>query len=392
LLFYTIAVPCHAQSREVLCRNGSGNFEADFHTGVKVRAGAARKAEGQLAGRVCEATLSWDKQQIVITGKAQLDVDVFGVDLGLGGPVVAFQLKNSDNECCMAYQIYSLQKPPRLLRTITGGDSFSASDTDLDGRVEIWTTDADAVNGFENLVEGELDFAPTVVLRFQHSQLLDVSSEFRSYFDQQIAKLRAGLDSQDLQDFKNGDGRSTSAASLSAQRLHQLRSVKIKVLEVVWSYLYSGREAEAWRALIDMWPAPDVQRIQSALSNAYAHGIRAQVDGTSSGASAGRKRSAVVFDTVSRPERNKSEVIPAQPILMRRPAPLASEQSLAGSELLLDLLIDSAGKVRSAETAGSTKSSNADLIKAAMEWTFIPAFKDGRAVASRLRLAVSAKR
>jgi hypothetical protein len=32
------------------------------------------------------------------------------------------------------------------------------------------------------------------------------------------------------------------------------------------------------------------------------------------------------------------------------------------------------------------------LIKAAMEWTFVPALKDGRAVASRFRLAVSAKR
>ena len=350
-------------------------------------------AVGQLAARVCEATLSWDKQEIVITAKAsQLDVDVFGVDLGLGAPVVAFQVKNSDTECCMAYQIYSLQKPPRLLRTITGGDSFTASDTDLDGRIEIWTADAAAVDGFENLVEGELDFAPTVVLRFENRQLLDVSSEFCPYFDHQIAKLRAEFDSQDLLDFKNGDGISMSAAPLSAQRLHQLRGVKIKILEVVWSYLYSGREAEAWHTLTDMWPASDVERIRSALSKARAHGIRAQVDGTSSGPSVDRKKSAVIFDTVSKSERNKSEVIPAQPILMRRPAPQVSEQGLTDSELLLNLVIDSAGKVRSAEPAGRAKSSDADLITAAMEWTFIPAFKDGRAVASRLRLAVSAKR
>jgi len=59
--------------------------------------------------------------------------------------------------------------------------------------------------------------------------------------------------------------------------------------------------------------------------------------------------------------------------------------------LLLDLLIDSAGKVRSVEPAGNTKS-DPDLIKAATEWKFVTAFKDGRAVASRLRLAVSVKR
>jgi hypothetical protein len=171
-----------------------------------------------------------------------------------------------------------------------------------------------------------------------------------------------------------------------------VREVKTKVLEIACSYLYSGREAEAWHALADMWPAFDVERIRSAISKARAHGIRAQVDGTSSGASAGRKKSAVVFDTVSRPARNKLEVIPAQPILMQTAAPLALEQGLTDSELLLDLLIDSAGKVRYVEPAGRAISSEADLIKAAMEWKFIPAFKDGRAVASRLRLAVSAKR
>jgi hypothetical protein len=388
-----MAFPCHAQSRDVVCNNGSGNFEAEFHTGVKLRVGAAKRTSTGLAKRICEATLSWDKQEIVLTAKAsQLDVDVFGADLGLGVPVVAFQVKISDTECCVAYQIYSLQKPPRLLRTITGGNFFNASDKDLDGRVEIWIDDTAAVDGFENLVVDKLDFAPTVVLRFEHGRLVDVSSEFRPSYDQQIAKLRAELDPQDLRDFKNSDGRLASTSSRSSQQVDHLRSVKTKMLGIVWAYLYSGREAAAWHSLADMWPPADVERIRFAIAEARAHGIRAQVDGTSSGPSVGRKKSAVIFDTVGRTERNNSEVMPAQPIVMRRPAPLASEQGLTEPEWLLDLLIDSAGKVRYVERAGSTKSPDADLINAAMEWTFIPAFKDRRAVASRLRLAVSAKR
>jgi hypothetical protein len=319
----------HSQSRDVLCSNGSGNFEAEFHTGVKVRVGAAKSTSAALAKRVCEATLSWDKQEMVVTANAlHLDVDVFGVDLGLGVPVVAFQVKDSDTECCVAYQIYSLQKPPRLLRTLTGGNFFSASDTDLDGRIEIWTADTAAVDGFENVVEGELEFAPTVVLRFEHGRLMDVSSEFQPYFDQQIAKLREELDPQDQRDFKNSDGKLASTPFSSAQRLHQLRAAKIKVLEVVWSYLYSGRDAEAWHSLADMWPPADVGRIRFAIAEAHAHGIRAEVDGSSSGASVGRKKHAVVFATVIRSGKNSPEVIPAQPILMRRPAPLASEQGL----------------------------------------------------------------
>jgi len=392
LSFCVIASPCHAQNRDVLCNNGSGKFEAEFHTGVKLRVGAAKNAGRGLATRACDATLSWSQQELVVaTNAAELDVDVFGPDLGVGVPVVAFQVKKSDAECCMAYEIYSLQKPPRLLRTITGGNFFSASDTDMDGRVEIWTADAAAVDGFENLALGELDFAPTVVLRFERSRLVDVSSEFQSDFDQQITKLRAELNSQDLRDFKNSDGKLTSTASLPVQELHRWRVVKIKVLEIVRAYLYSDREPEARRSLAEMWPASDVERIRASIINARARGIRAQVDGVWTGTPGGRQKRAAVFDTIGRSEGSRSEVIPAQAILLRRPAPLSSE-GLLDSELLLDLLIDSAGKVRSVEPAGSGKSPDADLITAAMEWTFIPAFKDGRAVASRLRLAVSTKR
>ena len=70
-------------------------------------------------------------------------------------------------------------------------------------------------------------------------------------------------------------------------------------------------------------------------------GIHAQVEETSPGPSTGRKKRAMVFGaTNTKSQRSKSEVIPPQPILLRRPAPVASEQGLTDSELLLDLLID----------------------------------------------------
>jgi hypothetical protein len=58
-------------------------------------------------------------------------------------------------------------------------------------------------------------------------------------------------------------------------------------------------------------------------------------------------------------------------------------------ELFLDLIVDDAGKVRSAEPAAKMKSVDPQLLNAALTWKFIPAFKDGRPVASRLRIAVS---
>src|SRR5579863_7016543 len=258
---------CYAQSHDVVCRGGVGYFEAEFPTGVKAEVGASRI--GELEARVCEAALSWGDQNLVISEAApELDIDAFGVDLGLGVPVVAVQVKKSKAECCMEYRIYSLREPPVLLHSITGGEYFSAADTDLDGRVEIWTDDAASVDGFENFPLRDLDFAPPIVLRFERGRLLDASSEFQPYFDQKIADERVKLNPKDLGDFQSSDGKLASTAAIPAGRLIQLRRVKMKVLEIVWSYLYSGREKMAWQSLAEMWPAADIDRIRAALLNA----------------------------------------------------------------------------------------------------------------------------
>lgn len=385
-----VSSPCRAEIPDVLCNEGSGSFEAAFHTGVKVRVGAAKK-DG-LARRLCEAAMSWDQHtDVVATDAFQLDVDAFGVDLDVGVPVVTLQVKKSSADCCMTYLIYSLQKPSRLLRTITGGDFFIAADTDLDGRVEIWSHDAAAVAGFETFVLGELDAPPTIVLRFEGGRLLDVSSEFQSYFDGEIAKIREKIDQRDLLDFKSSNGALTPPTALSAEQ-HRLRRVKARVLEIVWSYLYSGREQEAWRSLAEMWPAADVDRIRAAILDARTHGIRAEVDGVSTGGASGKKKRVALFDAASRSGPGKSEIISPLPIQLRRPPFRMPEQSLPESELLLDLVIDSAGKVRSAEASGKTKWADADLLRATEEWKFIPAFKGNRPVACRSRLAVSLTR
>ncbi len=114
-LLALLASRCHAEEHFILCSEGSGSFRIQFRTGVSVRLGPS--STGDLSTRSCEATLSWDKHtQTVSTGSAQLDLDAFGVDLGLGAPVAAFQVKKLADDCCMDYLIYSLSNPPRLQR------------------------------------------------------------------------------------------------------------------------------------------------------------------------------------------------------------------------------------------------------------------------------------
>jgi hypothetical protein len=392
IFFCVVSSFCSSQTHDLVCINGSGKFEIKFTTGVTVSVGPAKT--GALSRRVCNATLTWDNQDLQVVPEAsQVDIDALGIDLGLNMPVVAFQVKKSDFDSGMAYHIYSLQKPPRLLRTITGGDFFSAADTDLDGHIEIWTGDT-AVDGFENLALSELDFAPTVVLRFQNHRLMDVSSEFRSHFDGQIAEVRARLDAHELTDFRNSDGKLPVMSPLQGEQLHRLRVAKIKILEIVWAYLYSGREQEAWHALADLWPPADFDRVRASIVNAYTRGIHSQVDGVTPGSSRLHlKHPTYVYDATTDAEGKPAGSDPAnltadtkpKAILLRRPPPPDTQDALPKSEEMIDLVIDAAGKVRSAKTVGAA---DKDLIAATADWKFIPAFRGGRAVASRMRLAV----
>ncbi len=394
-LLLVLATPAvtNAQAQQSLCSNGVGAFQSSFFA-VKVTVGAAKKAG--FATRACSATLEWGRDSLpVVPEAAAVDIDALGVDLGLKSPIVALQVKNSDADWFVTYKIYSLEKPPRLLRTISGGSSFSAADTDLDGRIEIWTDDAGAVNGIDRLSAGELDFPPAIVLRFEKHKLIDVSAEFQSHFDHQIAQLRGELDSNQLGDFKNSDGKLSPTPSLSAEQMHPRRLTKIKVLEIVWAYLYSGREQQAWEALAEMWPPSDVDRIRSLILSTRSAGIRSQVDGVDPKPRLPMKKVAHIYETEGESNGHPQDLMePASPNLQALVKPQAillrriviGDSSLPHSEDMVEIVIDAAGKVRSAKDVGNQ---GFDLVNDCAGWKFIPALKDGHPVASRIRLALN---
>jgi hypothetical protein len=409
LFFCLAAIAGSGAAQDVVCSGGFGSFKSTFATGVTVSVDARRNTE--FAGRICEAKLNWAQKDLLVEPKAwQVDVDAMGIDLGLGAPVVAFQIRKSNVDRLVKYEIYSIKEPPRLLRTITGGAGYSAADTDLDGRIEIWTNDAEALNGFENISLNALDFAPPLVLRFEQKRLIDVSSEFRSDFDRQIANLRAQLNDQQLSEFKHSDGALSNKSALPLDLAHSLSSTKIKVLEIAWCYLYSDREPQAWKTLAEMWPESDFDRIRTAILNARAKGIRSQVNGVSHESSPYRfkKKHAMIYDRVADTDPDKSNELnfayapgmsgPGKdkhifeadtypiPILLRRPTSLVASRAAFETEVSVNLVIDAAGKVRSATAEGKQEK---DLLDATAGWKFVPAFKDGRPVASRLQLGVT---
>jgi hypothetical protein len=384
-------VACRADGREMLCSDGYGSFSSKFATGVTVSVEPVRKTV--FASRVCSASLNWKGGELAITPKAsEVDVDILGADLGLGSPVVALEIRNVGSDKLVQYEIYSLKKPAQKLRTLTGGDYFNAADTDLDGRIEIWTDDAAAIDGFENLPLSAFDAAPTVVLRFEKNRLLDVSAEFQPEYDRQIAALKAEMDPQQVSRFKSSDGKMADRYALPVDQMHDLRNTKIKVLEIVWAYLYSGREQEAWSTLTAMWPAADLDRIRASIQKARTGGMRSKLDGVTERPSGFRARKhAMVFDAELQYDKDdpmkqfQADEIPHEILLRRPPLPQTAQASLK-TEVVFNLVIDSAGKVRSAKPDGSA---DKDLIAATADWKFIPAFKNGHAVASRMRYGVT---
>lgn len=121
-----------AAGQQYLCDQGSGKFAARTQEGVEVTVGPER--EGGLAKRVCDASINWGKDRLVVAANAATaDLDMLGATLGKMGPVAAFQVRSNPNDF-MSYVIYSLREPPHVLRRLSGASTFSAADTDLDGR------------------------------------------------------------------------------------------------------------------------------------------------------------------------------------------------------------------------------------------------------------------
>jgi hypothetical protein len=410
-----VSVPCRAESGRVLCREGFGSLSSQFSTGVTVSVGASKN--GAFATHACDATLRWGRNALpVAQGAWEVDIDVMGADLGLGAAVVAFQIRNSELDRLATYEVFSLVKPPHLLRTITGGDEYDAKDMNLRDRNEIWTDDARAVDGFESLPLSSWDFSPTVVLRFEDRRLVDVSSEFQAYFDHQVAQVKSLLDANALNEFRKSDGNLSSSSASSLEDLHMLLRTKIQVLEIVWSYLSSGREQQAWSELAAMWPPADLDRMREAIQDARTRGILRQVSGVSKlGGGVPWKRHATIFDCIKTDTyetdpnapsiASHGQLVPGiagvaptpvdsrpEPIYLGIPFSRSQDQALpdSSSKIYLNLVIDAAGKVHSAKL--ENKADNGPIgdkvLSASADWNFIPAFVGSHAVACRLRFGV----
>src|SRR5579859_253861 len=186
---------------------------------------------------------------------------ISGTDVnGDGKPDVVLAGHTSGARCCYEYSIVSLSKPPKLVRQIRTPlpAVFQSSPTG----VEIRLREA-AFQYF--MLPPDQAVTPLVVVRLEGTKLTDISAQRQAEYDEQISKAKSELSPDELEKFRQ----SRYNDKLFTDQLPAVKSV----LTIVLSYLYSGREAQAWQALEEMWPTSDQARIKAVILERRSRGL-----------------------------------------------------------------------------------------------------------------------
>jgi len=177
--------------------------------------------------------------------------DIFGD----GHPTLILEAFSGGAHCCYTYRLVSLSDPPVVLRPIENEAPFYFFKDKATGQFRIMTSDG-AFDYFDGMCHACVPF-PRVVLQADASGLRDVSVQFTEQYDSEIAAARARIAEGDIGKFITAD----------------FQDAKAVVLDIVYSYLYSGREVQAWQTLDEMWPTGDRERIKKLILKTRAEGL-----------------------------------------------------------------------------------------------------------------------
>ena len=163
--------------------------------------------------------------------------------------------------------VVALGEQAHLVKTIENQYGFWLQD-DCGGKTQIWTSDGGFQGNSELIDVYHYDlFIPSVVLEMEGEKLTDATPMCRAYFDKQIESLRSKLTTQDVNGFRTDQ---------IGDALHR-REVKGRILNIIFCYLYTGREEQAHEVLRQLWPTNDSDRLWEAILKARTAGVLSQV-------------------------------------------------------------------------------------------------------------------
>jgi hypothetical protein len=179
-----------------------------------------------------------------------------------GNPSLVLEGFSGGAHCCYTYRIVSLSEPPIVLPPIQNETPFYFFKDDSSGEFRILTSDG-AFDYFDGLCHACTPF-PHVVLQVDRNGLHNVSPQFVEQYDSEIAFARAKIAQGKAGKFVESDFKDARAVAL----------------EIAFSYLYSGRESEAWQSLNELWPANDRSRIEKLILDTRARGLLSKLIST----------------------------------------------------------------------------------------------------------------
>jgi hypothetical protein len=108
---------------------------------------------------------------------------------------------------------------------------------------------------------------PTVYLRLVGTRLVDVGREHTADYDHEITEAKRDLSPAELQQLHS---------AVNADELYgndSNRRAETQILQIIYAYLYSGRQTQAHQALTEMWPAFDQEAAWKKILEARRKGI-----------------------------------------------------------------------------------------------------------------------
>ena len=198
------------------------------------------------SGKQISLLTDWDVS--IHQGSAE---DLFGD----GHPGLVLEGYSGGAHCCYTYVIVDLGDLPVILQPVTNESPFYFFKDEASHQFRVMTSDG-AFDYFDGMCHACAPF-PRVVLRIDRDGLHDVSSQFTEQYDSEIALARARIAEGEISKFQIAD----------------FEDAKKVVLEIVFSYLYSGRETQAWQTLDEMWPAGDRERVKGVIIKTKAGGL-----------------------------------------------------------------------------------------------------------------------
>lgn len=228
-----------------------------------------QKNEDYQFGQSCQVTIRDSRQKVVFSQEdADFSIVMAGSDVnGDSVPDLVLESYSGGAHCCWAYYVISLGEAPHLIKKFENERGAAFVRNTPNGRIEIITQDG-AFDYFDGQCHACTVF-PTVYLRLEGEQLVDCGSSHVKSYDEIIAKNQKELTAQERQSIHSAQGNPYDADD------DMLTTTK-KIFNIVFAYLYSGREVQAHQALEELWPASDQQRLWNLILETRKKGVLSQ--------------------------------------------------------------------------------------------------------------------